>query len=48
MRNRTRIVCLLSLLVFTLTTACLSACNTVKGVGRDLERAGEKIQGAAD
>ncbi len=25
----------------------LSACNTVQGVGRDIEKAGESIQGAA-
>ena len=25
----------------------LSACNTVKGVGQDIQRAGEKIEGAA-
>jgi predicted small secreted protein len=24
----------------------LSACNTVKGMGQDLQRAGEKIEGA--
>ena len=26
---------------------CLSACNTVRGVGQDLEVAGEKIKDAA-
>ena len=25
----------------------LSACNTVKGVGQDIQKAGEKIEGAA-
>jgi len=25
----------------------LSACNTVEGVGKDVKRAGEKIEGAA-
>jgi len=25
----------------------LSACNTVKGMGQDLQKAGEKIEGAA-
>ena len=25
----------------------LTACNTVKGVGQDLQKAGEKIEGAA-
>ncbi|WP_138516700.1 entericidin A/B family lipoprotein [Rhodoferax bucti] len=37
----------------TLIAACaaalllLSACNTVKGMGQDLQKAGEKIEGAA-
>ena len=25
-----------------------SGCNTVKGAGKDIERGGEKLQGAAD
>ena len=25
----------------------LSACNTVKGMGQDIQKAGEKIEGAA-
>lgn len=29
-------------------TLFLSACNTVEGVGRDLERAGDAIQDQAD
>ena len=33
------------LTLFTLLT--LSACNTVKGVGQDLQKAGEKIEDAA-
>jgi predicted small secreted protein len=34
--------------VFTLVlTLTLSACNTIKGVGQDLQKAGEKIEGAA-
>lgn len=32
-------------LVFTVG---LSACNTVKGFGKDVERGGEKVQGASD
>jgi predicted small secreted protein len=28
-------------------TLILSACNTVKGVGQDIQKAGEKIEGAA-
>ena len=30
------------------TAFVLSGCNTVKGVGRDIERAGEVIQDAGD
>lgn len=34
--------------VFTLALAfTLSACNTLKGVGQDLQKAGEKIEDAA-
>lgn len=34
--------------VFILLTALLlSACNTVKGMGQDLQKAGEKIEDAA-
>jgi entericidin B len=39
-----KIVSALSLLAFAFT---LTACNTMKGAGRDIERGGEKIQGAA-
>jgi len=28
-------------------TLALTACNTVKGVGQDIQKAGEKIEGAA-
>jgi len=28
--------------------ASLTACNTMQGAGKDLERGGEKIQNAAD
>jgi predicted small secreted protein len=31
----------------TATLLMLSACNTVKGVGQDIQKAGEKIEGAA-
>lgn len=37
----TRLLLLLSLLAASFG---LSACNTMKGVGKDVERAGEKIQ----
>ena len=29
------------------TLLLLSGCNTVKGMGQDLQKAGEKIEGAA-
>lgn len=31
-----------------LSVALLAACNTVKGVGQDIENAGEAIQGSSD
>jgi predicted small secreted protein len=37
-------MCLLIAASFALA---LSGCNTVKGVGQDLQRAGEKIEGVA-
>ncbi len=37
-------ICLLIAAAFTLAMA---GCNTVKGVGQDLQRAGEKIEGVA-
>ena len=34
--------------LFVVATALLrSACNTVKGMGQDIQKAGEKIEGAA-
>jgi predicted small secreted protein len=37
--------------IFTLIAAsfllALAGCNTVKGVGQDIQKAGEKIEGAA-
>jgi entericidin B len=35
-------------LVSAATVMMLSACNTVEGVGRDIERAGDAIQDEAD
>jgi len=35
---------ILSVLIFSLGT---SACNTMKGMGKDVERGGEKVQDAA-
>ena len=29
-------------------TVLLTACNTIDGAGKDIERGGEKIQGAAE
>lgn len=40
-----KIITTLCLLTFTLG---LGACNTMKGVGQDVERGGEKVQDAAD
>jgi len=40
MKTMTTALLLLSLLI-------LSACNTVKGVGQDLQKAGSTIEGAA-
>jgi len=34
-------------LVLVSAALCLSACNTVKGVGQDIQKAGEKIEDAA-
>ena len=43
---RTRRALLLSLVV--LSVFALSACNTVRGVGQDIKKAGDKIEDAAD
>lgn len=47
-----RAIVLLSLLLsamgVTTLSAMVSACNTVEGVGRDVERAGDAIQDEAD
>ena len=38
-----------AILAILLTMSALSAgCNTIDGAGRDIERGGEKIQGAAN
>ena len=37
---------LITLLIVS-TVFLLSACNTAKGVGQDIQKAGEKIEGAA-
>jgi predicted small secreted protein len=33
--------------VLALATLALAACNTMQGLGRDIERAGEKLQDTA-
>ena len=38
-------ISMLSILMFAFS---LSACNTIKGMGKDVERGGEKVQGAAE
>lgn len=40
----------LSTMVAVCATLTLSAigCNTIKGAGKDIERGGEKVQGAAE
>ncbi|TFV92752.1 entericidin A/B family lipoprotein [Oxalobacteraceae bacterium OM1] len=40
-----KVISVLSILMFSLG---LTACNTMKGFGQDVERGGEKVQGAAD
>lgn len=40
-----KIISIFSILMFSLG---LTACNTMKGMGKDVERGGEKMQGAAE
>lgn len=35
-------------LAVLMSTLALAACNTIEGAGKDIERAGEKIQDAAE
>lgn len=35
-------------LVLATFAACLMACNTVKGMGKDIRKAGEKIEETAE
>jgi len=35
-------------LIFALLMLALAGCNTIQGFGRDVERAGEKTQDAAE
>ncbi|HVK94135.1 MAG TPA: entericidin A/B family lipoprotein [Noviherbaspirillum sp.] len=39
---------IISALGILMVLAGLSACNTMSGVGKDIERGGEKVQGAAE
>jgi len=39
---------LLALVATALTLSTLSACNTIKGVGKDIQRGGEALEKAAD
>lgn len=36
------------MLLAAFSVAGLSACNTVKGAGKDMQKVGEKVEGAAD
>jgi predicted small secreted protein len=38
----------LLILMLSLTSLCLNACNTTKGFGQDVENLGEAIEEAAD
>lgn len=40
-----KIISVLSLVMFAFS---LTACNTMAGAGKDIERGGEKVQGAAE
>lgn len=35
-------------ILIALTALSLTACNTIRGMGQDVERAGEAVQDAAD
>ncbi|MCD7098023.1 entericidin A/B family lipoprotein [Stenotrophomonas sp. MMGLT7] len=41
-----RVIVLMVLAMFS--AGMLSACNTVAGAGKDVQKAGEKVEGAAD
>jgi entericidin B len=40
-----KIISVLSLLIITFS---MTACNTMSGMGKDIEHGGEKVQGAAE
>jgi len=39
---------IISVLSILMVTIGLTACNTMSGFGKDVERGGEKVQGAAE
>lgn len=39
---------ILAILAIVLITVAFTGCNTMKGLGQDVEKAGEKIQKKAD
>ncbi len=41
-----RLIVLMMLALFSMST--LTACNTMKGAGKDVEKVGDKVQEAAD
>ena len=38
---------LVTVLAVLLVNGLMSGCNTIEGAGKDIERGGEKVQGAA-
>lgn len=46
--NHLRIRTALMFALFGVSALALSGCNTVQGVGEDLEKAGEEVQEAAE
>ena len=42
------IVVAVTLLMLLTSVFCLTGCNTWEGAGKDVERAGEKMQGSDD
>jgi predicted small secreted protein len=42
---KVRIIVVVTLLALLTSAFCLTSCNTWKGAGKDVERAGEKMQG---
>ncbi|WP_374359172.1 entericidin A/B family lipoprotein [Pseudoduganella danionis] len=38
---------LIALTILAMTTLILTGCNTVAGIGKDVQKAGQAVQGAA-